>query len=775
MTAIETLLRQPAAQAVGWALLQFVWQGAVVGALTALALLALRRSASDVRYVVVGDRPRADADAAGRERRAEAAGAAGRRERRGRGPGAVSRPGRRTRALKLTAVRRRCGPCRPAERRPAAGPPRRCRARPRRCAIERLLPTLILIWIAGVSLLSLRLLTGWIWVQRLRARGNAPAADAWQQMATRLSRRLHIRRAITLLESTLVDVPTVIGWLKPVVLLPASALAALSPQQLEAILAHELAHIRRHDYLVNLLQTLVETLLFYHPAVWWLSRRIRIERENCCDDLAVSLCGDPVAYASALADLESLRSETAPTHHIAMAATGGSLLQRIRRLLGAPSSHSGRGPAWLAGSVALLLIGGIALGADGLARDQVRPRPAVAPAKAVLAQAASSADATTPAVAPARAQAIDAQRAQDLAVVAAVRARATGSSEDRAALAAAEADIARIANASAAPVIAAPGAPVASAAPAIAPVESTLALVAAIASAPGTNQSVSMSHHSDDQIGHVVVVEQRREAPGQLLRHVRVHRRRHRRAAVIGRRLSEDFRRRVVVRAPLGRDPRARRPAGSPLLRQRVRAAIRARRAGVAAREPAEVRAQHRHRRAGARRALPEVGRRALGDGGDLPDRQRLRQGHLLQGALQAGDADAGSVPAGDDPGVARDEERLRAGVAAHLDRRPAAQRRDVARRLFHGRRQHLVGLRAAPRLFDDVEARAGEFADALRNPHALGHNRLRLRAVGAAAPDHVAADARRPQPRGVLQERIDPEQRLRAASRAEDGHRTVA
>ena len=130
----------------------------------------------------------------------------------------------------------------------------------------------------------------------------------WQRMATRLSRRLHIGRAITLLESALVDVPTVIGWLKPVVLLPASALAGLSPQQLEAILAHELAHIRRHDYLVNLLQTLVETVLFYHPAVWWLSRRIRIERENCCDDLAVSLCGDPVAYAQALADLEALRS-----------------------------------------------------------------------------------------------------------------------------------------------------------------------------------------------------------------------------------------------------------------------------------------------------------------------------------------------------------------------------------------------------------------------------------------------------------------------------------
>jgi beta-lactamase regulating signal transducer with metallopeptidase domain len=499
MSAIETLLRQPAAQAVGWALLQFVWQGTAVGVLTALALLALRRSASDVRYVVsaIGlalmlTLPVVSGVQKLQALRVEASAAAV----------VPAAPGLRT--LAQSPEFDRSAGARPgAAGRETAGPGS-ASAASRVIAsmrIERLLPTLILIWIAGVSMLSLRLLTGWIWVQRLRARGNAPAGEAWQQMATRLSRRLHISRAITLLESTLVDVPTVIGWLKPVVLLPASAVAALSPQQLEAILAHELAHIRRHDYLVNLLQTLVETLLFYHPAVWWLSRRIRIERENCCDDLAVSLCGDPVAYASALADLESLRSETAPTHHIAMAATGGSLLHRIRRLLGAPSSHSGRGPAWLAGSVALLLIGGIALGADGLGRQQASTRPATAPSKAVLAQTVTSADATTPVVSPPRAQAIDAQRAQDLAVVAAVRARDPGSADDRAALAAAEADIARIANASAEPAVAAAGAPVASAVPAVAAVESTLAVVAAMATAPGTNQSVSMSRHSDDQSG----------------------------------------------------------------------------------------------------------------------------------------------------------------------------------------------------------------------------------------------------------------------------------
>src|SRR5258708_3961441 len=369
-----------AAQAVGWALLQFVWQGTAVGALTALALLALRRGASDVRYVVA---------AIGLALMLTLPVVSG--------------------VQKFQALR--------AEVDTSASPPVRAQARPddavqpQRAAtrgdtpdqatasltlrvpavpVEPPLPTLILPRVPGVSMLRPPLLTGWIWVQRLRTHGTAQAADQWLRMAARLSRRLHISRAIVLLESTLVEVPTVIGWLRPVVLLPASAVAALSPQQLEAILAHELAHVRRHDYLVNLLQTLVETLLFYHPAVWWLSRRIRIERENCCDDLAVRLCGDPVAYAIALTDLESLRSATAPAHHIAMAATGGALLQRVRRLLGVPSSHSGRAPAWLAGSIALILIGGIVLRADGRRAEQREP---------AAAQGAAAAAARAPVVA----------------------------------------------------------------------------------------------------------------------------------------------------------------------------------------------------------------------------------------------------------------------------------------------------------------------------------------------------------------------------------------
>jgi beta-lactamase regulating signal transducer with metallopeptidase domain len=376
--------------------------------------------------------------------------------------------------------------------------------------VEPLLPTLILVWLLGVSMLSLRLLTGWIWIQRLRTHGVSPAAEAWQAMSVRLSRRLHIARAITLLESTLVDVPTVIGWLKPVVLLPATALAALSPQQLEAILAHELAHIRRHDYLVNLLQTLVETLLFYHPAVWWLSRRIRIERENCCDDLAVSLCGDPVAYASALADLEALRSAAPeftrkPHDHIAMAATGGSLLHRVRRLLGAPSSHSGRGPAWLAGSVALVLIGGIVLGADGLRQTAAQPATAASPKTRATSTTASTA--STAPVTPGEQSESTAVIRSRIAVAAAEdaagaagRPQATLASTPDAAMAA---NLAQIAAADAQR----PEDADRSEAAAIAVAETTIArsanveasASAAVAGSTTTNQSIS--HHQDSSSG----------------------------------------------------------------------------------------------------------------------------------------------------------------------------------------------------------------------------------------------------------------------------------
>jgi beta-lactamase regulating signal transducer with metallopeptidase domain len=354
MIAIDDMFRQPFVQALGWALLQFVWQGALVGVLTAAVLAILRRSAADVRYVVssvalalmltlpvvttiqmltsakVPSAPRVQAVV-------ESAGAEGPalRESRDTAP-----TGRASAGEGLEGV-----PSMVAA--PASWP------------IQEWLPMLVSVWLAGVAMLTLRLLSGWVWVQRMKSHEAQPANERLEALGRRLMRRLHIGRAVRFLESRSVDVPTVIGWLSPVVLLPVSVLAALTPRQVEAILAHELAHIRRHDYVVNLLQTLVETLLFYHPAVWWVSHRIRVERENCCDDLAVSLCGDPVAYAAALAELEGLRTSSG---QLALAASGGSLLQRVKRVLGAPS-HAGGAPGWLAAGVALLVVAALSVSA----------------------------------------------------------------------------------------------------------------------------------------------------------------------------------------------------------------------------------------------------------------------------------------------------------------------------------------------------------------------------------------------------------------------------
>jgi hypothetical protein len=150
---------------------------------------------------------------------------------------------------------------------------------------------------------------------------------------------------VQVVQSTLVQVPGVVGWLKPLILLPCGVAHGLTPAQLEGVLAHELAHVCRHDYLVNLLQTLAETLLFYHPAVWWVSHQMRLEREDCCDDLALAVC-DRGQFARALLALAELRGGLpAP----AMAASGGSLLARIRRIVqGAPlgdARASGAAPA----------------------------------------------------------------------------------------------------------------------------------------------------------------------------------------------------------------------------------------------------------------------------------------------------------------------------------------------------------------------------------------------------------------------------------------------
>jgi beta-lactamase regulating signal transducer with metallopeptidase domain len=291
--------------ALGWTLIHFLWQGAVIAALLAVARYALRKASAQARY--------AAAMAAMLLMLASAGATFVYLESGDTGPLAHAR-GYQT----------------PSQQAPAGTAAPQAAASSWRDRMPEYFPFVVYIWIAGVSCLSVRFLGGFVMTQLWKRRNVQPAEAFWQERVRQLAKRLAISRTVRLWESAIAQTPAVIGWLRPVVLLPASALSGLAPRQIEALLAHELAHIRRHDYLINLLQTAVETLLFYHPAVWWAGREMRAERENCCDDLAVAVCGDALVYARALTELEQIRIRTP---QLAMAANGGSLLDRVRRLL----------------------------------------------------------------------------------------------------------------------------------------------------------------------------------------------------------------------------------------------------------------------------------------------------------------------------------------------------------------------------------------------------------------------------------------------------------
>src|SRR5438034_1254740 len=246
-----------------------------------------------------------------------------------------------------------------------------------RAALEPALPWVVLAWFGGVVALSLRLASGWLVTRQLHSVGTSAVPDACREAVARLAARLRISRAVRVLESAVVQVPAVIGWLRPVVLLPASALTGLTPLQLDALLAHELAHVRRYDYVVNLIQSVIETLLFYHPAVWWVSRSVREEREHCCDDLAVRVCGDAHFYATALLGMERLRVATPA---FAMAAAGGSLMARVRRLVAPAQTEFPRSTAGVV-AVSLALGGGahLATGAVAQGNGPAHPAPHATP------------------------------------------------------------------------------------------------------------------------------------------------------------------------------------------------------------------------------------------------------------------------------------------------------------------------------------------------------------------------------------------------------------
>ena len=283
--------------ALGWTLVHFVWQGALLGCAVAVLLVALRNARPETRYAVacIGlvlclAWPAVDLALLLKA----GAGDAGGRLFLGAGAAGAAAPG----AVGLLPW------------------------------LGQNLGWIVALWAACSGALSLRMAVGLLWIGRA---ARAQACDpAWQERLSRLAERCGLGREVRLRVVDGLASPITAGWWRPVVLVPASLVAGMPPHLLEALLAHELGHVRRHDYLVNLLQNVIETLLFYHPAVWWLSRRIRAEREQIADDFAARHLGEPRRLALALSELEKLQFSS---HHLAQAANGGDLMARIRRLL----------------------------------------------------------------------------------------------------------------------------------------------------------------------------------------------------------------------------------------------------------------------------------------------------------------------------------------------------------------------------------------------------------------------------------------------------------
>jgi len=322
--ALRFWVGTPVAHALGRALLHFLWEGAAVAAVLAVLLWMTR--AARMRYVL-----------------ASAAMAA------------LPLAFAVTVAITMPANSTYVPPAAPHYRVPApdaGNSPAAPLSGPDR------LSWLAPVWIAGVLLCYSRSLKAWMAAQRLRRRGVCAVPPAWQERTRALAAQLRLSRPVVLLESCLTEIPVTLGCLRPVVLLPVGLLTGLAPEQVEAILLHELAHIRRYDYAVNLLQTFVEGLLFYHPAVWWISHVLRTEREHCCDDLVVAHRVDARAYAAALARLEHNR---AVAYEAAMAANGGHLMGRIRRLLNEPERpRTAAGPVLAIGLLLATVAAGLA-------------------------------------------------------------------------------------------------------------------------------------------------------------------------------------------------------------------------------------------------------------------------------------------------------------------------------------------------------------------------------------------------------------------------------
>ena len=340
MSALRWISDSAGLQMVGWTVLHSLWQVALVGAVLAAVLRATRRSAPAVRYGIACSAlltmcvlPLGTGVGIGRVWREHeacwgiAAGGAALPEHcwgHGLAPEAVVDEAKASVPLAPTEMLS-------VELTPAVA-------------------WLGLAWLAGVGVLSLRMLVAWRLVRRLRTVGAVAVTGATAERARRVAERVGVRRPVSLLVTSRVEVPAVVGWRKPAVLLPPGVAERLSPEALDTVLAHELSHVRREDFLVNLLQSCADVLLFHHPFARRASARIREEREYCCDEAAVaSAPGALPVYLRALVELDAGRHSASPAPSLSVA--GGALLPRARRL--AQGTHAPIGLARLAAAVLL--------------------------------------------------------------------------------------------------------------------------------------------------------------------------------------------------------------------------------------------------------------------------------------------------------------------------------------------------------------------------------------------------------------------------------------
>lgn len=198
--------------------------------------------------------------------------------------------------------------------------------------LEMWFPVLVAIYVTGVTVMTIKLTLDLLQLQQIRKHQVLPIDEAWEKHLQKLAAQLRIPRRVKLLISQYIQVPVMIGFLKPVILLPIAMFNNLTAEQLEAILLHELAHVKRNDYLLNIFQSIVETILFFNPFVWWISKNIRLEREHCCDDLVLAGQVQPLHYAKALVALEEYRLTV---NALAMAAADNKqhLFHRIKRIM----------------------------------------------------------------------------------------------------------------------------------------------------------------------------------------------------------------------------------------------------------------------------------------------------------------------------------------------------------------------------------------------------------------------------------------------------------